>query len=210
MLARIGAPSAALGPREMLAACHGRIRAHLVLARRLAHAPSAATAAEITSTATQVGRFFAEALPLHVLDEELALAPLLLPPDELAADAAALPHALRGEAEPTHALRLVAGPSLASAPGGAARSRIDRMAREHAEHAPLLAHLCAICARVAIAPGALAERAELARVVDALAPLLAEHLDFEERALFPRVDALPAAVRDQLAAAMRARRAPPA
>jgi iron-sulfur cluster repair protein YtfE (RIC family) len=62
---------------DALAACHGRIRQHLVLARRLVlHGPNS-PASEVCETASQLRRYFSLALPLHVADEE-AIAPRLV------------------------------------------------------------------------------------------------------------------------------------
>jgi iron-sulfur cluster repair protein YtfE (RIC family) len=61
----------------MLRECHERIRRFASLAAMLPEAHSA-TPAEIASGAESVARYFAEALPQHVLDEDEALAPALL------------------------------------------------------------------------------------------------------------------------------------
>ena len=54
---------------DLLIECHGRIRRHLVMARRLAEA-TGHPAKDIRETAAQVRRYFTEALPLHMQDEE--------------------------------------------------------------------------------------------------------------------------------------------
>ncbi|HEY6039113.1 MAG TPA: hemerythrin domain-containing protein [Kofleriaceae bacterium] len=61
---------------ELLAACHGRIRRFLDLAARLA-TTSNAGAPEVRETAGQIRRYFAEALPLHIADEDELIAPRL-------------------------------------------------------------------------------------------------------------------------------------
>ncbi|HVI95415.1 MAG TPA: hemerythrin domain-containing protein [Anaeromyxobacter sp.] len=55
---------------------HGRIRAFTELAAGLAEA-RAPSRAEVTETATRVGRWFGEALTLHVRDEEESVLPRL-------------------------------------------------------------------------------------------------------------------------------------
>jgi hypothetical protein len=67
------------GPRLLLEGCHGRIRSFTSLALRLAQSASAAPVEQIGDAAGQVCRYFGEALPLHVADEELSLAPRLQP-----------------------------------------------------------------------------------------------------------------------------------
>jgi hypothetical protein len=70
---------------ELLLECHARIRAFTQLAVQLP-APDAPDA-EIADAAARVHRYFTQALPLHVADEELSIAPRLrlLVPDALAA-----------------------------------------------------------------------------------------------------------------------------
>lgn len=63
---------------DLLLACHHRIREHLALARRLAHAPALTTADAIRAAAERVRRYFAEAFPQHRADEEEDLFPRLL------------------------------------------------------------------------------------------------------------------------------------
>ena len=59
---------------ELLLECHGRIRRFLATGRRLVEAEGA-PAAEVTETAQALYRYFATALPLHVLDEEATIMP---------------------------------------------------------------------------------------------------------------------------------------
>lgn len=54
--------------------CHGRIRQFCELAVRLAEAREPA-AAEVGPVAARIRRYFAEALPLHVADEEQTVVP---------------------------------------------------------------------------------------------------------------------------------------
>jgi len=60
----------------LLLECHGRIRAFVELASRLAHVEGV-SAGEIADRARTVGRYFADALPQHADDEELSLLPRL-------------------------------------------------------------------------------------------------------------------------------------
>ncbi len=76
MLANIGRGDAPVAPDavQLLLDCHARIRSFLDLAGRLAaarHLPPE----EIAAAAARVHRYFAQALPLHALDEEQSLLP---------------------------------------------------------------------------------------------------------------------------------------
>lgn len=68
------APSDAVG---MLLDCHTRIRSFTTVALRLCHAMSPPDS-EVAEAAAAVHRYFTIALPLHVEDEDLSLAPRLL------------------------------------------------------------------------------------------------------------------------------------
>jgi len=61
---------------DMLLACHERIRSFTGLAQRLAGA-TAASDDEVRELAARIRRYFAEALPLHVQDEEELIVPKL-------------------------------------------------------------------------------------------------------------------------------------
>ena len=61
---------------EALLACHGRIREFLALAATIATAAQPPPA-EVARAAERVRRYFTEALPLHVEDEERSLLPRL-------------------------------------------------------------------------------------------------------------------------------------
>ena len=76
MLVTFGARRGTPDGVDLLVECHGRIRRHLGFARRLA-AGVGHPLADIRDTARQVRRYFAEALPLHVLDEEESVLELL-------------------------------------------------------------------------------------------------------------------------------------
>lgn len=75
-LVRIGAgpPPGHLG--GLLLECHGRIRAFLAIARRLA-AGVEADPSEVQEAARGIHRYFATAFPLHVADEEETIWPAL-------------------------------------------------------------------------------------------------------------------------------------
>lgn len=64
------------GPLLLLQGCHKRIRAFTALALRLLEA-EAVPAEEVREAAASVRRYFTEALPKHVEDEERSLAPRL-------------------------------------------------------------------------------------------------------------------------------------
>jgi len=61
---------------DLLLACHERIRRFIGMARRIAEADSPPEH-ELREAAAQVRRYFAEALPLHVADEEQSILPRL-------------------------------------------------------------------------------------------------------------------------------------
>lgn len=62
---------------DLLAACHRRIRQHVVLARRLVVQGPTRPDHEVRDTAAQIRRYFTLALPLHVADEDQTIAPRL-------------------------------------------------------------------------------------------------------------------------------------
>ncbi len=76
MLTRIGPQQPAGDIVDLLLDCHARIRSFTELAVRLAAADSSPPA-EIAEAAGRVRRYFAEALPLHALDEEESILPRL-------------------------------------------------------------------------------------------------------------------------------------
>ncbi len=78
-LLSIRSSSAAAGPPDLLAlllACHQRIRTFIALAQAISEHRTA-SAAEVREACQRCERYFGEALPLHVLDEELSLLPRL-------------------------------------------------------------------------------------------------------------------------------------
>ena len=85
---------------------------------------------------------------------------------------------------------------------------LERMAREHLEHGPLLARLIALCVRLEGEPSAHdAVRAELAAVATALSEAMEAHLAAEERDIFPALaTALDPPTRARIASEIRARR----
>ena len=62
-------------PRALLLECHGRIRQFAALARSLAAAGPGTPPEQVAGAAGQVRRYFAEALPLHMADEDQSIAP---------------------------------------------------------------------------------------------------------------------------------------
>ena len=76
MLLTIGSKPAGGDVVDLLLECHGRIRSFAALAVRLASA-GPAPAAQVAESAQAIHRYFREALPLHVEDEEQSLAPRL-------------------------------------------------------------------------------------------------------------------------------------
>jgi len=61
-------------PRDLLFACHGRIRSFLALAAKAMEGPCDRLRVD---AAREAGRFFALALPLHAEDEDRSVAPRL-------------------------------------------------------------------------------------------------------------------------------------
>ena len=61
---------------DLLGECHGRIRSFAALARRLGETTSVPSD-EVIDAASRVRRYFREALPLHVRDEEETIVPRL-------------------------------------------------------------------------------------------------------------------------------------
>ncbi|NVB82575.1 MAG: hemerythrin domain-containing protein [Kofleriaceae bacterium] len=77
MLLTLGARNQVDELVDLLAVCHRKIRQHLVLARRLVLQGPTTPAPEVAETAAQIRRYFTVALPLHVADEDLSIAPRL-------------------------------------------------------------------------------------------------------------------------------------
>lgn len=91
----LGKPAAPGDAVELLLECHGRIRAFLALAHRLAEARGE-TPEALADAARRVHRYFTLALPLHARDEEESLVPRLRgrePALEAALDAMVREHA---------------------------------------------------------------------------------------------------------------------
>lgn len=76
MLVSLGVPSGGEGLVELLLACHARIRRFSRLALTIGARADLAPA-EVKDVAAQCLRYFTEALPLHVRDEEDSLWPRL-------------------------------------------------------------------------------------------------------------------------------------
>jgi iron-sulfur cluster repair protein YtfE (RIC family) len=76
MLIQIGPPKDPSDVVDLLLECHERIRHFIALAVRLANAENPSVD-ETREAAARVIRYFAEALPLHVADEEESILPRL-------------------------------------------------------------------------------------------------------------------------------------
>ncbi len=76
MLVQLGQRSNSGDVVDLLSECHGRIRHFLELASRLAATPEVEPVV-VQATAGQVRRYFAEAFPLHLSDEDELIAPRL-------------------------------------------------------------------------------------------------------------------------------------
>ncbi len=112
-------PRGADGPCDLLLACHDRIRHFLALARRVGEQP--APASDVGDAARSVARYFAEAFPLHVADEEESLRPRLAGRDPtLDAHLAAMAHD-HGAHDPLVARLVAEARALARAPTDPAR-----------------------------------------------------------------------------------------
>ena len=170
MLIRIGSRAGGGDVVEELRACHDRIRSFTALARRLGETRDVPPG-DVADAAARVRRYFVEALPRHVEDEEQSLLPRL-----------------RGRS-------LALDAALAAMHG------------EHAAQGLREARLVAICDRLIADPAQHAALAdELADAARELEAAYAEHLDGEERAVFPALAELPEAERAAVLAEMRARR----
>jgi iron-sulfur cluster repair protein YtfE (RIC family) len=76
VLTRLGAPATPEDAVGLLLECHDRIRTFIAMARRIATAGPAERAG-VAEAAARVARYFAQALPLHALDEEQSILPRL-------------------------------------------------------------------------------------------------------------------------------------
>ena len=72
MLVNLGSQTTTEDVVDLLLACHERIRSFIAMARRIAASPT--DARDVREPAGKVRRYFAEAFPLHVADEEELLA----------------------------------------------------------------------------------------------------------------------------------------
>jgi iron-sulfur cluster repair protein YtfE (RIC family) len=139
MLVKIGARTQEQTVVDLLTECHGRIRRFLSLAQRLAEAAPG----EVADLAGQVRRYFSEAFPLHVADEEELLAPALAGASAEVDQALAEMHREHGAHEAAVA-RLVAArevPELVVAACALAALVEPHLAREESVIFPALAAL---------------------------------------------------------------------
>jgi hemerythrin-like domain-containing protein len=86
MLISLGKRTQTLHVVDLLVECHGRIRRFLEIAHRLAQTQEP-TNEHIAETAGQIRRYFAEALPLHIADEDELVEQSLRGRSELVDDA---------------------------------------------------------------------------------------------------------------------------
>ena len=139
MLTGLGKPSAPSDAVDLLLECHVRIRHFVAMAQRLGGA-SGAAAPEIADTAQRVVRYFGQALPLHVRDEEDSLAPRLRGRDPLLDAAIAAMEREHGEHQPALAMLLAATSAVAVDPARHAslavevRRAADDLARQFEDH----------------------------------------------------------------------------
>src|SRR5215469_16773673 len=76
MYVQIGSPKEPSDVADLFLECHERIRTFIGLAARLAKTEQASPD-EIRDAASRVARYFSDALPLHVADEEESILPRL-------------------------------------------------------------------------------------------------------------------------------------
>jgi hemerythrin-like domain-containing protein len=86
MLVQLGQRQSGTDVVDLLVECHGRIRRFLDIAQRLA-AATEMDAATVRDAAGRVCRYFAEAFPLHLADEDELVLPALLGTGEHVDDA---------------------------------------------------------------------------------------------------------------------------
>ncbi|MGA8891928.1 MAG: hemerythrin domain-containing protein [Anaeromyxobacteraceae bacterium] len=115
MLTGLGKPSAPSDAVDLLLECHVRIRHFVAMAQRLGEA-SGTPAPELADTAQRVVRYFGQALPLHVRDEEDSLAPRLRGRDPLLDAAIAAMEREHGEHQPALAMLLAVTSAVAVDP----------------------------------------------------------------------------------------------
>jgi hemerythrin-like domain-containing protein len=121
MLLEIGQGSKRSGDLvDLLLECHGRIRSFLALAHA-AGSREGVPAAEVAEACARVERYFTEALPLHVADEDESILPRLRGADPEVDRALETMHAQHLEHEPLLAALLGAAAALREGPADPAR-----------------------------------------------------------------------------------------
>jgi iron-sulfur cluster repair protein YtfE (RIC family) len=113
MLVSIGSRREGGNVVDLFLDCHARIRRFAALAVRL---PAGPDPTEIATTAAAIRRYFAEALPLHVADEELEVHPRLAGRDPAVDAALATMSAEHAEHEPAVARLIAVCTTLAAEP----------------------------------------------------------------------------------------------
>ena len=99
MLIAIGRRAKSEGLVDLLLECHGRIRHFVQLAKHIGQRRDV-SASEVSAACQSCERYFTEALPLHVADEELSLLPRLRGLSADVDDALVTMHAQHREHEP--------------------------------------------------------------------------------------------------------------
>lgn len=128
MLISIGKKRTGEGLLELLTACHARIRHFAKLAHEIARRPEL-TPDETIARCHEVQRYFAEALPLHVADEEESLLPRLRGRRAAIDDALTQMHVQHTQHEPLLSALDRALSAVAAQPGDAAeRARLEAVA----------------------------------------------------------------------------------
>jgi hemerythrin-like domain-containing protein len=138
MLVQIGKRPETRDVVELLLECHERIRRFLAMARALTAAVGV-PADEVRDVASQVRRYFAESLPMHIADEDEEIAPRLANHDAAAA-ALVLMTSEHATHEPLVAAliavceRLIADPRQVAAVASELTGIVDRLERDFAPH----------------------------------------------------------------------------
>ena len=139
MLTGLGKPPSPSDAVDLLLECHVRIRHFVAMARRLGEA-SDTDEVEIADTAARVVRYFRDALPLHVRDEEDSLAPRLRGRDPAVDAAVAAMEREHGEHRASLEALVSATAAIAEDPGrheelsGEVKRAADDLARQFEYH----------------------------------------------------------------------------
>lgn len=192
-----------LGPRAapedfvgLLLECHRRIRHFVELAQEVGRRTELPEA-EVVEACARCERYFTEALPLHVEDEEKSVLPRL--------------KGARLEAEAEQGTEEAPDDVAEREPAGLELSdALDAMHAQHLEHEPLLRALLESLRSVRGEPRDQARRARLSAAAAQLGLEFEKHLALEEEVLFPAIRSrLSDEAQQQALLELRARRRPP-